>query len=114
MRILDLLNRGMLTLPISGSLLHDVGNLSQLVSGEGIQIIAIISQRLSQSNTIFLLYTFPAADPCAENNGGCSHDCIDDGDGSSHCECHEGFVMNVKGLCSSELHSCIRYKFHNE
>lgn len=60
----------------------------------------------SSSNTSFSsTQTFvEIADPCAENNGGCSDRCLRDIGGSTHCECDSGRVLDSNGLtCSSEF-----------
>lgn len=47
-----------------------------------------------------------AQDQCAFGTHGCQHICVNDGDGSHHCECYEGYTLNADNkTCSGKVHS---------
>lgn len=46
------------------------------------------------------------ASPCLENNGGCSHDCIDRGDGLAVCVCPCGHALGSDGVSCEQSIVC--------
>uniref|UniRef100_A0A8C3X1V3 Matrilin-3 n=1 Tax=Catagonus wagneri TaxID=51154 RepID=A0A8C3X1V3_9CETA len=57
--------------------------------------------------------TFCAIDKCALNTHGCEHICVNDRNGSYHCECYEGYTLNedrktcsAQDQCALAAHGC--------
>lgn len=53
-------------------------------------------------------FCLTAQDKCALGTHGCQHICVNDGAGSHHCECFEGYTLNAdKKTCSGKTLSTI-------
>lgn len=67
----------------------------------------VLKDSLTCNFKISLLDSLLAAqDKCALGTHGCQHICVNDGAGSHHCECFEGYALNAdKKTCSGKVHS---------
>lgn len=66
----------------------------------------VLKDSLTCNFKISLLDSLLAAqDKCALGTHGCQHICVNDGAGSHHCECFEGYALNAdKKTCSGKVH----------
>lgn len=52
-------------------------------------------------------------DECADNNGGCQHQCTDTV-GGYECSCKDGYSIDCDGhSCNGKYSSCATYKYNN-
>ncbi|CAB0044896.1 unnamed protein product [Trichogramma brassicae] len=67
-----------------------------LITSEGNSLKVVFSSDNSMQKSGFAAIFFTDMDECANNNGGCQHECKNT-IGSYHCSCHNGFTLHDNG-----------------
>ncbi|OXU25209.1 hypothetical protein TSAR_008830 [Trichomalopsis sarcophagae] len=67
-----------------------------LITSEGNTLKVVFSSDNSMQKSGFAAIFFTDMDECANNNGGCQHECKNT-IGSYHCSCHNGFTLHDNG-----------------
>ncbi|XP_058808349.1 protein tolkin-like [Phymastichus coffea] len=67
-----------------------------VITSEGSALRLVFSSDASMQKSGFAAVFFTDMDECADNNGGCQHECKNTV-GSYHCSCHNGFSLHENG-----------------